>query len=52
MSDAALSEREGPIRTVTLNRPERLNAMNPELVGALADRLAEANAAPRPVQSS
>ena len=46
MSDAVLSEREGPIRTVTLHRPERLNAMNPELVGALANRLADTNADP------
>ena len=46
MSDAVLSELDGRIRTVTMNRPERLNAMNPELVTALADRLAEANADP------
>ena len=46
MSVAVLSELAGGVRTVTLNRPERLNAMNLELVSALADRLAEANADP------
>ena len=30
---------EGAVVVVTLNRPERLNAMNHELVGALHDRM-------------
>ena len=32
-------EREGEIVTLTLNRPEKLNAFNDELVGALSDAL-------------
>lgn len=30
-------EREGPIVTVTLNRPERMNALNPEMFRGLAE---------------
>jgi enoyl-CoA hydratase/carnithine racemase len=36
------SERDG-IRTIALNRPERLNAINPELLAALRLALAEGN---------
>jgi enoyl-CoA hydratase/carnithine racemase len=32
-------EREGEIVTLTLNRPDKLNAFNDELVGALSDAL-------------
>ncbi len=35
MRDVLLVEREGPVDRVTLNRPERLNALNGELVDAL-----------------
>lgn len=33
---------EGPIRTITLNRPDKRNALNADLVGALKDTLADA----------
>jgi enoyl-CoA hydratase len=36
-----LVEREEPIAVVTLNRPEALNALNDEVMGALVDALAE-----------
>lgn len=36
-----LIDRDGPIHRITLNRPEVRNAFNDELVGALADALAE-----------
>ena len=32
-------ERDGEIVTLTLNRPNKLNAFNDELVGALSDAL-------------
>lgn len=35
MSDTVLIENHGPVRKLTLNRPEKLNAMNAELVAAL-----------------
>ncbi|MBM4408872.1 MAG: 2-(1,2-epoxy-1,2-dihydrophenyl)acetyl-CoA isomerase, partial [Chloroflexi bacterium] len=31
-----LQERRGPVAAFTLNRPEKLNALSPELVGALS----------------
>src|SRR5947209_19926713 len=34
-----LNEREGPVAVVTMNRPERLNALNEELVGLVVDAL-------------
>jgi enoyl-CoA hydratase/carnithine racemase len=34
------------VRTISLNRPERLNALNPELLAALRAALAEGNADP------
>jgi 2-(1,2-epoxy-1,2-dihydrophenyl)acetyl-CoA isomerase len=34
-------ERQGPVAIVTLNRPERLNALNRELQGAVVDAMAE-----------
>ncbi|MDI1344050.1 MAG: enoyl-CoA hydratase-related protein [Pseudolabrys sp.] len=39
-SDALVDyERDGEIVTLTLNRPEKLNAFSDELVGALSDAL-------------
>lgn len=35
---------EGPVRTLTLNRPEKLNALNTPLTQALLDALTEADA--------
>ena len=46
MSDTVLSEIADGVRTITLNRPAALNAMNSELVGALVDAFAAANADP------
>lgn len=42
MNDAVISTLEGPIAWVKLNRPERLNAMNRQLVDALSEALAAA----------
>ena len=46
MSDVVLYEVEERIATVTLNRPERLNAINPELDEALIAALLRAEADP------
>jgi enoyl-CoA hydratase/carnithine racemase len=43
MSGTVLSEQRDGVRTVTLNRPERLNAINPELLADLKAALAGAN---------
>ncbi len=43
MSDVAVF-REGPVLTLTLDRPERRNALDPALMGELADRIVEAEA--------
>jgi enoyl-CoA hydratase len=37
VTDAVLIERDGPVVTVTLNRPEVKNAVNPEILCRLAD---------------
>jgi enoyl-CoA hydratase len=44
MADTVLSERHGAVTTLTLNRPERLNTITPELASDLQTALAEANA--------
>ena len=46
MSGTVLSAINGNIRTITLNRPERLNAVNGELLTDLHEALAEGNADP------
>jgi enoyl-CoA hydratase/carnithine racemase len=38
-----LYEKDGPIATLTLNRPERLNAISGPMLAALSERLVEAN---------
>ena len=38
-----LYEKDGPIATITLNRPERLNAISGPMLAALSERLIEAN---------
>lgn len=42
MSDVVLYEQDGPIVTLTLNRPESLNSMNPDLLNTLAELGAKA----------
>src|SRR5690606_5257261 len=46
MSDIVLSTVDDGVRTIVLNRPETLNAMNAELVRAVGDAFEEANADP------
>ncbi len=46
MTRTVLTAREGAVRTITLNRPDRLNAINPELLDGLDGALAEGNADP------
>ncbi|GIW11959.1 MAG: hypothetical protein KatS3mg061_3016 [Dehalococcoidia bacterium] len=41
MSDVVLTEREGGLATVTVNRPEALNALNQEVLERLASTFAE-----------
>ncbi|MFN0092538.1 MAG: enoyl-CoA hydratase/isomerase family protein [Acidimicrobiales bacterium] len=44
MTTTVLAERRGPVELLTLNRPDRLNAINPELATALSWRLARVRA--------
>jgi enoyl-CoA hydratase/carnithine racemase len=44
MTDLVLAEQTGPVRILTLNRPERLNAINPGLVTVFRLALEDANA--------
>lgn len=46
MTDLVLRTDDGPVRTLTLNRPEKLNALSFALVDTLSGRLAEASADP------
>ncbi|MDJ0949484.1 MAG: enoyl-CoA hydratase/isomerase family protein [Alphaproteobacteria bacterium] len=46
MTATVLTERRDGVRTVTLNRPDRLNAINPTLLADLAAALTEAAADP------
>jgi enoyl-CoA hydratase/carnithine racemase len=43
-SDVVLFEKRGPAAWITLNRPDKLNAMNGELVRQLGSRLSEVDA--------
>jgi len=40
-SEAVKVERDGGVATVTLNRPEKMNALNQELIAALPEKLRE-----------
>src|SRR5215210_7535695 len=42
MAELVLSEDRGPVRHVSLNRPEKRNAFNAELILALGEALREA----------
>ncbi|HTO52143.1 MAG TPA: enoyl-CoA hydratase-related protein [Myxococcota bacterium] len=44
MTQELLYEKDGPIATLTLNRPERMNAISGPMLAALSERLVEANA--------
>jgi enoyl-CoA hydratase/carnithine racemase len=44
MTNELLYEKDGPIATLTLNRPERMNAISGPMLAALSERLLEANA--------
>jgi len=46
-SDEVLHERDGAIATLTLNRPERLNAISAGMLDALSERLLEADRDPQ-----
>ena len=46
MSQTVLYATDGPVATVTLNRPERLNAMNRELMSAAVEALEKAASDP------
>lgn len=43
MTQAVLSSFEAGVRTITLNRPRRLNAINPSLLSGLVDAMRAAN---------
>lgn len=42
MSDEVLIENQGGVRVITLNRPDRLNALNGDIMAPLADAMADA----------
>jgi enoyl-CoA hydratase/carnithine racemase len=44
MTNELLYEKDGPVATLTLNRPERMNAISGPMLAALSERLLEANA--------
>jgi enoyl-CoA hydratase/carnithine racemase len=44
MSDTILVSRDGFVGTITINRPEKLNAMTPEMAAAVAAAVTEFNA--------
>jgi enoyl-CoA hydratase len=43
VSELVLTERDPPVVVVTLNRPDRLNALNDELIGLVVDALEQAD---------
>ena len=45
-TEELIVERDGGVLTLTLNRPERLNAISGPMLGALAAELSRANADP------
>ena len=46
MTDELLYETDGPVATLTFNRPERMNTITPAMLNAMSARLLEADADP------
>jgi enoyl-CoA hydratase len=46
VTELVVSERDGAVAVVTMNRPERLNALNDELIGGVVTALEEADRDP------
>jgi enoyl-CoA hydratase len=46
VTERVVSERDGAVAVVTMNRPERLNALNDELIGGVVSALEEADRDP------
>ena len=44
MSDVVLYEIEGHVATITMNRPEKHNAMSPDVIKGVKESFARANA--------
>ena len=44
MTDELLYETDGPVATLTFNRPDRMNTITPAMLNALSERLIEADA--------
>ena len=43
-TEMVLLKKNGPIATITLNRPEKYNTLRPEVIDGLDDALRDANA--------
>jgi enoyl-CoA hydratase/carnithine racemase len=43
VTELVLAERDGPVAVVTMNRPDRLNALNDELIAGVVSALEAAD---------